>query len=216
MKDSLIDWLSIRGQLQGISMSPIEPIWSQSDGHLRFLEQRFRGRDPTRFERMSQALALARSHALARQALGFDRLASWQNIVLGRERSPFRVTPAFAKQGRERYGVEVLTESNFESCLRDADAGEVPVCLRAARAYLDVLFFHPFDDGNARAASLTLDFILAREGILLDQVAPLFVVTRRADDAAGAVACVRLVELLVLATATRHGTQSRARSELRQ
>ncbi|MGW6646680.1 Fic family protein [Streptomyces iakyrus] len=54
---------------------------------------------------------------------------------------------------------------------RDA-APPLPLTARAARVYLDVCFFHPFDDGNARAAFLTLVFVLAREGIALDRVSP--------------------------------------------
>ncbi|WSD11282.1 Fic family protein [Streptomyces hirsutus] len=49
----------------------------------------------------------------------------------------------------------------------------MPLPSRAARTYLDILFFHPFEDGNARAAMSALAFVLAREGVLLDQVHPL-------------------------------------------
>ncbi|MET7621918.1 hypothetical protein [Streptomyces sp. NPDC005408] len=34
-------------------------------------------------------------------------------------------------------------------------------------AYLDVCFFHPFGDGNARSAFLALIFVLDREGVAL-------------------------------------------------
>jgi prophage maintenance system killer protein len=34
--------------------------------------------------------------------------------------------------------------------------------------YLDVCFFHPFDDGNARSAFLAALFVLVREGIVLE------------------------------------------------
>lgn len=120
--------------------------------------------------------------------------------MLGAPHVAFRATEAFAKQGRERYGLDSRSEQRFEDCLRDANGARASLSLRAARAYLDVLFFHPFADGNARAATLTLDFILAREGVVLDQVAPLYVISRRADDAAGAQAFVRLLEMLTAAT----------------
>ncbi|MFJ9843584.1 hypothetical protein ACIRYZ_24625 [Kitasatospora sp. NPDC101155] len=42
-------------------------------------------------------------------------------------------------------------------------------------------YFHPFDDGNARAAFLTLLFVLAREGITLDGVSLLRRVSFQAD-----------------------------------
>ena len=41
------------------------------------------------------------------------------------------------------------SEQDFISVLCQADTTE-PAALRAVRAYLDVCFFHPFDDGNSR------------------------------------------------------------------
>jgi hypothetical protein len=38
--------------------------------------------------------------------------------------------------------------------LAEATDHEIPVTARAARSYLDVAFFHPYDDGNARLAGL--------------------------------------------------------------
>ncbi|MGL5857021.1 MAG: hypothetical protein ACRC35_01185 [Angustibacter sp.] len=80
---------------------------------------------------------------------------------------------------------------------------EVPLAARAARGYLDVAFFHPFPDGNARAATLVLSFLLMRDGVVLDFVQPALVTTRRADDAAGALALVRLIEILIAGTRRR-------------
>jgi fido (protein-threonine AMPylation protein) len=80
---------------------------------------------------------------------------------------------------------------------------------RAARTYLDILFFHPFEDGNARAAMLALAFVLAREGVLLDQVRPLQT-TRWADDAEGAADLAVLLGILITAAERRrcYGRQS--------
>ena len=47
------------------------------------------------------------------------------------------------------------------------------VSVRAACVYLDVCFFHPFDDGNARSAFLAALFVLAREGIVLENLGTL-------------------------------------------
>ncbi|MFE7401068.1 Fic family protein [Streptomyces sp. NPDC057557] len=57
--------------------------------------------------------------------------------------------------------------ARFDACLAEwtTDGGRpLPLTVRAARAYLDVRFFHPFDDGNARSAFLVLVFVLAHEG----------------------------------------------------
>lgn len=74
---------------------------------------------------------------------------------------------------------------------------------RAARAYLDVCFFHPFADGNARSALLALVFILATDAIVLDQVAPIAQVQRFADDARGALGLAEVVIALIAGTARR-------------
>src|SRR6187401_2588125 len=170
MKDSLAEWFSIRRALAApASVMPLAPARSARDGHMAFLLQHVQPRDPTRFERLTGALALSRSDARAGETLSFSRLASWQRHVLRTDHVAFRVTDAFAKQGRERYGVDSRSEQAFDDCLREANDARASISLRAARAYLDVLFFHPFVDGNARAATLTLDFILAREGIVLEQ-----------------------------------------------
>ncbi|MFE9029487.1 Fic family protein, partial [Streptomyces iakyrus] len=94
---------------------------------------------------------------------------------------PARLT----KDGRERYGIGPGIRARLDACLaesaRDA-ARHLPLTARAARAYLDVCFFHPFDDGNARAAFLTLVFVLDREGIALDGVSLLRRIAFSADE----------------------------------
>ncbi|MEU4237103.1 hypothetical protein [Actinoplanes sp. NPDC026619] len=105
----------------------------------------------------------------------------------------FRRAPAYAKNGRERYGLHADTEHRFAACLAEAADRDIPVTARAARAYLDVAFFHPYDDGNARLAGLILVFLLLREEVQLDEVVPIRTTVRRADDAAGAAGLARLV-----------------------
>lgn len=70
-----------------------------------------------------------------------------------------------------------------------------PVTARAARAYLDICFFHPFDDGNARSAFLILLFVLAREGITLNGVGLLRRVTFQADSPQDGLALARYIDV---------------------
>lgn len=60
--------------------------------------------------------------------------------------------------------------------------------------YLDVAFFHPFDDGNARAAILALYYVLARDRVVLDRAEPLLMTVRRAHDTLGAAGLAGLIE----------------------
>ncbi|MGW1991315.1 Fic family protein [Embleya sp. NPDC001921] len=134
-------------------------------------------------------------------------MANWQRTVLGRSTAGFRTMPAFAKGGLERYGLAPDTHALFERCLADSACPDPSLPSRAARAYLDVLFFHPFEDGNARAAMLAPAFVLAREGVSLDQVHPLQT-TRWADDAEGAADLAVLLGILITAARRRPPTNA--------
>ncbi|MGW0667797.1 Fic family protein [Streptomyces sp. NPDC002746] len=136
-------------------------------------------------------------------------MAKWQRAALGHDLVGFRAMPAFAKGGRERYGLAPDTQALFKHCLSESAQPDLPLPSRAARTYLDILFFHPFEDGNARAAMLALAFVLVREGVLLDQVHSLQT-TRWADDAEGAADLAVLLGILITTAERRpsHGRQS--------
>jgi hypothetical protein len=69
----------------------------------------------------------------------------------------------------------------------------LPLRARAARLYLDECYFRPFDDGNARAAFLAVMFLLAREGMMLENVTSLRRISRPAGDAQGAAGLARML-----------------------
>ncbi|WP_266622802.1 Fic family protein [Streptomyces sp. NBC_01340] len=167
------------------------------------------GRDSEGTARVLTALELAFADAEQGRPLTFALMAKWQRTVLGHDVVVFRTMPAFAKGGRERYGLAPDTRARFERCLSESAQPDLPLPSRAARTYLDILFFHPFEDGNARAAMLALAFVLAREGVLLDQVHPLQT-TRWADDAEGAADLAVLLGILITAAQRHlsHGKQS--------
>ncbi|MCP2342147.1 prophage maintenance system killer protein [Actinomadura rupiterrae] len=64
-------------------------------------------------------------------------------------------------------------------------------------------FFHPFDDGNARAAFLALVFVLAREGITLDNVSLLRRVSFQADAPEDPLILARYINLHLAETRRR-------------
>ncbi|WP_221937956.1 Fic family protein [Nocardia otitidiscaviarum] len=160
-------------------------------------------RDPARAQRLLQAYEQMRCDAAADKVLDFDLLAGWQRTVLGIAAAPFRDGPAFAKGGRELYGLHANTPARFAECLADSRNHEVPVAARAARVYLDVCFFHPFADGNARSALLALAFVLGKDGVVLDEVGPIAQVQRPADDAEGALGFADLVVAMIEGTQRR-------------
>ncbi|MFJ3505652.1 Fic family protein [Streptomyces sp. NPDC090135] len=210
-KDSLADWLLIRPEIswpswRGACLASGAPA---RDGFRIFFTARRGGRDSGGTARILTALDWAFADAEQGRPLTFALMAKWQRTVLGHDLVGFRTMPAFAKGGRERYGLAPDTPARFERCLSESAQPDLPLPSRAARAYLDTLFFHPFADGNARAAMLALAFVLAREGVLLDQVQPLQT-TRWVDDAEGAAELAVLLGILITAAKRRlsHGRQS--------
>ncbi|MGC9665288.1 Fic family protein [Planosporangium sp. 12N6] len=205
MRDDLLTWCRLREEIRwaGATRPATGPVLGRRDGVLDFVQTTVAARDPDRAARLLAALRQVPAAAATGRELSFDLLATWQATVLGAPGIGFRTGPAYAKGGRERYGLDPDTPQRFHRCLTQATEPDVPLPARAARAYLDVSFFHPFRDGNARAAMLTLYFVLRRDRVVLDLAAPLLVVVRRADDPAGALDLVRLVDVLITATRRR-------------
>ncbi|MGW1818774.1 Fic family protein [Streptomyces sp. NPDC002125] len=193
--DSLSVWLRVRREADWQHAPALQRVPADRDGFRCWCEGPVRRRDPFRAERLLSAHALALEDAARRTPLDFALLARWQREVLAVTEAPFRVSDAYAKAGRERYGLTSRTRADFDSCLREATEPDLPPAARAARAYLDVAFFHPFTDGNARSAMLTLVHVLAREDIVLPEVGPLQT-TRYADDPAGAADLADLIGVL--------------------
>ncbi|MEU1513244.1 Fic family protein [Streptomyces sp. NPDC005811] len=193
--DSLSAWLRVRRETDWRSAPALRRVPPARDGFRTWCEGPVRRRDPVRAERLLAAHAVARADAVRRAPLDFALLAGWQREVLGAAAAPFRVNDAYAKAGRERYALTSHTQSDFASCLRETTDQDLPLAARAARVYLDVAFFHPFADGNARAALLALVHVLAREDIVLPEVGPLQT-TRYADDPVGAADLATLIGVL--------------------
>ncbi|MFD8731181.1 Fic family protein [Streptomyces sp. NPDC059611] len=210
-KDSLADWLLIRPEIAWPSWRGARLVSEAParDGFRNFFMATRGGRDSKGTGQVLTALDLAFADAKQGMPLTFALMAKWQRAVLGHDLVGFRTMPAFAKDGRERYGLASDTRARFERCLSESAQPDLPLPSRAARTYLDILFFHPFEDGNARAAMLALAFVLAREDVLLDQVHPLQT-TRWADDAEGAADLAVLLGILITAAERRpsHGRQS--------
>ncbi|MFJ3206086.1 Fic family protein [Streptomyces sp. NPDC086989] len=210
--DALADWLHIRTEVSWPRWSSEPAVAARPptpDGFRDFFTVTRGGRDPEGTARVLTALEVAFSDAQQGARLTFPLMANWQRTVLHRKTVAFRTMPAFAKGGRERYGLSPKTPAQFGQCLAESSSLGVPLPSRAARTYLDVLFFHPFEDGNARAAMLALAFVLAREGVSLGDARPLQT-TRWADDADGAADLAMLLGILITAAARRpsHGSRS--------
>lgn len=151
------------------------------------------------------ALKLAGADAAEGGPLTFERLAAWQRVMFNEPTAPFRSTAAWSRAGQERYAYTDDLPAVFEACLAEATDPAVPLPSRAARVYLDVLFFHPFADGNGRSAALALYFVLARDGVILDRAAPLLMTRWPASDPRGAEGVARFVAALVTQTGRASG-----------
>jgi hypothetical protein len=183
LRDALADWRAVRVAPIALETHPRAP--AEGDGHAAFIEGE-RARDVDRAERMASALLLCRDSAARGLTLSVDQLAEWQSIVLGTSAPvPLRTTDAFAKQGRECYRWTPALADELDGALAEASDPGIDPAVRAARAYLDVCFFHPFPDGNARAARLALDHVLTTARLVLHTAEPVFNLARGADDPEG-------------------------------
>ncbi len=139
------------------------------------------GSEPAREARFLAGLECARQIASHPGPLGWDDLVEVQHHVLGGEAS-CRTTPALAKGGSEVYAsfgfLEELLELKFSADFAD----EVHPVARAARLYLDLIYTHPFADGNARAARLGLELVLRRAGLPTPELQPLERFSKPAGD----------------------------------
>ncbi|MDG4857883.1 hypothetical protein P8605_06900 [Streptomyces sp. T-3] len=201
LPDALEVWLRVRASITwprwtGHPHPTSEPTL---DGFHHFFLTTRSSRDPDGTARARAALERVRADAARGARLSLPLIQGWQQIVLNHDAVRFRTLPAFAKKGRERYGLNAETQSRFEECLTESTQPGLPLPSRAARAYLDVLFFHPFEDGVARAAMLVLAFVLASDDVTLNEVHPLQA-ARWADDAEGAVDLAILLGILINAS----------------
>ncbi|WP_327399513.1 Fic family protein [Streptomyces sp. NBC_01288] len=202
LPDHLRSWLAVRETVpweDAPDGGGDEPVVPSRDGAAEYIRAFDHTVSAARGEGLLTALDLVRADAARGARLDFELLRGWQRHVLGTPGPPsFRTLPAFAKKGGERYGVGPDTRERLDACLaestRDADQ-PLPLTARAARVCLDVCFFHPFDDGNARSAFLALVFVLAREGVTLDSVTLLRRISHAADDPQSGVIMCRSVDL---------------------
>ncbi|GIF39028.1 Fic family protein [Actinoplanes xinjiangensis] len=194
--DHLAVWQRVREQVpwRDVVPHPVTPVPAVRDGYLDFARRR---------PGLPEAYDDVRAQVAAGAILTPDLLARWNGITRDIPAAGFRRGTAYAKNGRERYALHADTEKRFAACVAQAADRDVPVTARAARLYLDVAFFHPFDDGNARLAGLALQFVLQREEVHLDEPEPILIAVRRADDAEGAAGLARLVHGIAGATHRR-------------
>ena len=193
--DSLHEWIGQRQKIRWDSNRLHDPEPVSKDGHQRFIDTLDIQRGPERARHMSLALRAARQSANDRVPLTCELLEQWQALVLGAA-VEFRDGVAFSHGGAERYGLDARTRRRFEQCLVEATTSAHPSVVRAARLYLDVCYFHPFPDGNARAARLALDYVLTRDGLALHSAEPIFLVARRVGDEYGVYGFLRVVDYL--------------------
>ncbi|WP_305789753.1 Fic family protein [Symbioplanes lichenis] len=183
------------------------PVSGRRDGILDHVNTAEVARCPDRAARLLDALHQVHDAAAGPEPLHFALLARWQAVVLGVPAVGFRTGTAYAKAGRERYGLGPTTRPRFATCLTEATDPRLPLAARAARVYLDVAFVHPFPDGNARAALLCLAFVLHRDHATIHPAAPALTLVRRADDLPGTVDFVRLIDLLMRPGRLRSATE---------
>jgi hypothetical protein len=176
-----LDWAlpHLRSNLDAASARPFEETGAQE----RFLEELDAPahEDPPREARFRTALVRVRALADAREPLTYARLCEVQAQVLGHPVA-FREGDAFAHGGAHRYCFFPELEAMFIRKVEVDARDECHPVAQAARLYLDIIFFHPFPDGNARAARLWLEFLLRRSRLPTPSLAPLVLLPKQPGD----------------------------------
>jgi hypothetical protein len=128
-KDSLADWLLIRPEISWPSWRGTSPVCGApaSDGFRNFFMATRGCRNSEGTARVLTALDLAFTDAEQRRTLTFALMAKWQGTVLGHDLLDFRTMPAFAKGGRERYGLAPETRALFEHCPSESSQPDLPL-----------------------------------------------------------------------------------------
>src|SRR4051812_45485420 len=138
MRDDLLIWCRVRDSIDwaasGTSSSRTAaeqpgrslPASGAPDGFVAFVRGPVAARDPDRAARLLDALTLVAAAVDAGVPVTFEVLAAWQAVVLGLPAVGFRTGPAFAKGGRERYGLRIDTADRFDRCLAGATDPAVP------------------------------------------------------------------------------------------
>jgi hypothetical protein len=104
------------------------------------------------------ALAGIESFAGNPGQLTFERMCDVQRLVLNTDRVSFRNGIAYTGVRNERYAYFSSIEDMFRTKIAADDQDGCHPLVKAVRLYLDIIFFHPFPDGNARAALLWFMF----------------------------------------------------------
>ncbi|MGZ2359865.1 Fic family protein [Streptomyces sp. 372A] len=206
--DALATWCPVRQQVDWSSAAEVDPtpVRPAVNGPAAWFDGPVRLRTSDRADRLLAAMTDSRASASRGEPLTPPLLAGWQKLVLGVDEVHLRRSDAYAKGGRERYGLTPHTWRNFAAYLHQSADPSLPLPARAARAYLDIAYFHPYPDGNDRLALRVLAHVLDREGVRLDEVGPLQT-TRYADDQDGALDLAALITVLIRATHGRATTR---------
>ncbi len=169
---------------------PLGPLAPVADAHVRFAREVDGPAHPEPGRTDRYLLALA--HALALPGLDRDALIDLQSTVLGRP-ALLRTGDAFARAGAHRYPSRPDLGAQLDAALTGLHDPAVHPAVRATMAYLDVIFLHPFDDGNARLARLLMHHTLHRAGLHPPRFEGVLLVQKNPGDEEGFWRLVRVV-----------------------
>lgn len=193
----LVDWVKISAQYEASLGSSVRSN-NVSELHRRHVFQFDVARSELRGARMMAAIQEVDCMASAGRELSWELLTCIQQRVMGLDGIDFRNGPAYAKGGGEVYAYHPQLHSAFAAKITKDDRDELQPLIKAVRLYLDICFFHPFCDGNARAARLGFQFILQRDGVSMREIGPLFRLPLAAGGVEGYRSFAKLAVLLAL------------------
>lgn len=97
--------------------------------------------------------------AQQKENVSFENFQRVQRLIPEMKTVSFRLHPAYCDVRQERYFHFEGMEKMFSVKISKDGLDEVHPLLKMVRLCLDIIFFHPFNDGNARASILWTVFL---------------------------------------------------------
>lgn len=110
---------------------------------------------------------------------------------------PLRVDPAYSHDGRREHSI-VFKEYWLKSIQHWTTVKEQSPYVTAVARYLDAIFFHPFDDGNARLARVLLQWQLQRAQVALPSLPMVVALPKRVGNTEDYLRLVRVCAMAVV------------------
>ena len=161
-----IDWNELEYQIP--FLDDVMPCFKTDNlkthlDYCRNIDFKFYGEDSKRLQDYSNAIKFVVGRTSSNNIIQFDDFLAAQKILL-KKSSDLRTTTAYCYRNGKLafYPKETDLENLMKVRIQFINSLKTHPFIKATLIYLDIIFIHPFKDGNARAARIWADFFLCK------------------------------------------------------